>query len=396
MATAIVAKHASGSAASADWGNKRRAQFWYLYVGVAGIFSSSLGSLWDQAWHASIGRDTFWTPPHVAIYLCGILAGITCGYLILATTFLHRPELRAASVQVLGFRAPLGAFVAAWGGMAMLTAAPFDNWWHAAYGLDIQLITPPHSVVYLGMRGVTVGMLLLTLAAMNRAAHAGTADFGALRKLLLFVGGLLLSDQMLLLTPYTYRYLLHGTRPYVDAAAMAFPVLVLMQEIAKHRWAATITAALYTAGQLAFVWILPLFPAHPRLGPINTPVTHMVPSAFPLLVLFGAAAMDLVRHRCQYLPIPLTALWSSAAFTLVLAGVEWPFANFLLSRASENWVFGTQYFPYVTRASDRVPRFVAPVHGLAIGVGLLEAILVGALLGSLAGLFGRWMREVKR
>ena len=26
----------------------------------------------------------------------------------------------------------------------MLTSAPFDNWWHDAYGLDVKIISPPH------------------------------------------------------------------------------------------------------------------------------------------------------------------------------------------------------------------------------------------------------------
>ena len=46
-----------------------------------------VGTHWDIAWHRSIGRDTFWTPAHMAIYLGGVLAGLSCGYLILSTTF---------------------------------------------------------------------------------------------------------------------------------------------------------------------------------------------------------------------------------------------------------------------------------------------------------------------
>jgi hypothetical protein len=58
----------------------------------------------------------------MAIYACGVLAAIICAYLILTTTFSRSVKLKAASVNVLGFRAPLGAFIAAWGGIAMLTA----------------------------------------------------------------------------------------------------------------------------------------------------------------------------------------------------------------------------------------------------------------------------------
>ena len=54
-----------------------------------------VGVHWDISWHRSIGRDTFWTPAHIAIYLCGILAGVSCGYLILSTTL--RPLRRCAN-----------------------------------------------------------------------------------------------------------------------------------------------------------------------------------------------------------------------------------------------------------------------------------------------------------
>ena len=63
--------------------------------------------------------------------------------------------LRDASVNVFGLRAPLGVFLAGWGGIAMITSAPFDNWWHAAYGLDVKIVSPPHTLLILGIRGVS-------------------------------------------------------------------------------------------------------------------------------------------------------------------------------------------------------------------------------------------------
>src|SRR5271169_7008353 len=84
---------------------------WYLWCGALAITSASIGGAWDVSWHRSIGRDTFWTPAHMAIYACGVLAAIICGYLIVATTFGHSSRLKATSVNVLGFRAPLGAFI---------------------------------------------------------------------------------------------------------------------------------------------------------------------------------------------------------------------------------------------------------------------------------------------
>lgn len=111
---------------------------WYIWCCLLAILSSSIGSAWDIAWHKSIGRDSFWTPAHVLIYLCGVLAGLGCGYLILSVTFRKDSALREGSIAMWGFHGPLGAFICAWGGVAMITSAPFDNWWHGAYGLDGQ------------------------------------------------------------------------------------------------------------------------------------------------------------------------------------------------------------------------------------------------------------------
>jgi hypothetical protein len=55
---------------------------WYIWCGVVAVTSASIGGAWDVSWHRSIGRDTFWTPAHMAIYACGVLAAVACGYLI--------------------------------------------------------------------------------------------------------------------------------------------------------------------------------------------------------------------------------------------------------------------------------------------------------------------------
>ena len=68
---------------------------WYLWCATLAVTSVTIGAHWDVSWHRSIGRDTFWTPAHLAIYLCGILAGIYASYLILFTTFQRPPQMVA-------------------------------------------------------------------------------------------------------------------------------------------------------------------------------------------------------------------------------------------------------------------------------------------------------------
>src|ERR1700752_1698135 len=58
---------------------------WSIYAVLFASTSVVLGVMWDISWHRSIGRDTFWTPAHLAIYLGGIVSGLTCGYVALKT-----------------------------------------------------------------------------------------------------------------------------------------------------------------------------------------------------------------------------------------------------------------------------------------------------------------------
>src|SRR5262249_60360453 len=96
---------------------------------------------------------------------------------------------RRSSVNGRGFRAPLGAFILAWGAVAMLTSAPFDNWWPNAYGLDVKIVSPPHMLLAVGIFGINWGGIFLTAAEMNRAE--GTAR-KRLEYILLATGGCVL------------------------------------------------------------------------------------------------------------------------------------------------------------------------------------------------------------
>src|SRR5476649_1271966 len=96
---------------------------WYLWCSALAVTSAYVGGYWDISWHRSIGRDTFWSAPHMAIYACGILAGISSAYLIFTTTFGGDAGLKNVSVRIWGLSGPLGAFISAWGGVAMLASA---------------------------------------------------------------------------------------------------------------------------------------------------------------------------------------------------------------------------------------------------------------------------------
>ena len=319
---------------------------WYLWMALAGTTSAIVGVEWDISWHRTIGRDTFLTPAHLAIYLCGVLAGISCGYLILAATFQRTAEhLREASVSLWGFRGPIGAFIAAWGGIAMLTSAPFDDWWHSAYGLDVKIISPPHIVLALGIFGVELGALMLVLGRMNRADDSGRR---LLEKLYLYQGGLVLVNVATIIMEYTFRLNMHSAMFY-RAIALAIPLfLVAVSQASTLPWAATRMALVYMLLWNGMNWILPLFPAEPKLGPVFNPVTHFVPSFFSLLLVFPALAVDWLLARTTAWGSLTRAAAAGAAFVSVTLAAQWPFANFLVSPWSRNWFFHTHLHDYRT------------------------------------------------
>ena len=391
----LVPKLARTAAAS---GTRRAAIPWYLWTGVLAVTSASVGGAWDVAWHRSIGRDSFWTPAHMAIYACGVLAGIVCSWFIVQCTFRSNAELRASSVAIFGLHAPLGVFLAGWGGIAMITSAPFDNWWHNAYGLDVKIVSPPHALLILGARAVSTGMLFLILASMNRAAAQPGESYVGLQRLFLYLGGLTVGGQMFFLQEFTTDPMLHQTLAYA-AVAIAIPVVfAMLWQASRARWAATFAASVYTCFIITEILVLPLAPAHPLLGPVFHQVTHLVPAKFPILLLVPAIALDLLWRATNRWKLWQIALLSGPVFVAVLAAVEWPFANFLMSHASENRFFGTIYFGYNSRPSspDFLRHFAQPDHGTALALGLLLASVYAAA-STWAGLaFGRWMRTVQR
>jgi hypothetical protein len=337
----------------------------------------------------------------MAIYACGVIAGIVGLYLVLTATFgrsEYGARLRTVSVNVFGLRAPLGVFVAGWGGVAMLTSAPFDNWWHNAYGLDVKIISPPHTLLILGIRAIDIGMSFLMLAAMNRASDAGDANFKTFRGLVLYLGGLMLSGQMFFIMEYTWDVMLHRVIAYI-CLAIAVPLLMAMiSQASRFRWAATMISAIYIACLIGFILILPLFPAQPKLGPVYYPVTHFVPPKFPILLIAPALALDLFWQRARSWKLWQIALVSGVIFVAVIFAVEWPFAKFLMSHASENRFFGSIYFDYTSRPQgyDRMRRFFHPDSGLTLWLGLLRASVYAAISTWLGLVIGRWMRGVQR
>lgn len=380
---------------------------WHIYAVVFGSTSIIVGLIWDISWHISIGRDTFWSPPHMATYLGGVVAGLASGIQVLKVTFSGTAQERAATVGIWGFRGPLGGWFCIWGAFAMLTSAPFDDWWHDTYGLDVKILSPPHVVLALGIAAIQLGAMISVLPLQNQPIQykAGedlrTANtrLKHLQFMYLYASGILLTLITIMASGYTVRGLMHSAIFYYISGGI-FPVLlVAVGRASSTRWPATTMAAMYTFITLAMLWVLPLFPAEAKLGPIRNPVTHMVPMYFPLLLVIPALAIDWLMHRFIHLGDWLQAVLLGTAFLGILLVVQWYFANFLMSPYSRNWVFATHYVPYYSNPVSEFKFKFNPKYSPGIGwfwPGLPIALAVAILSARLGLKWGKWMGRVQR
>jgi len=355
-----------------------------------------VGVYWDISWHMSIGRDSFWTPAHLLIQAGGLIAGLSSGYVALRTTFGARDD-SVAAVSFWGFRAPLGAWISIWGCLAMLASAPFDNWWHDAYGLDVKIISPPHTILAIGIFAIVTGALLLTLSAQNRATGKQRER---LAWLLAGVAGMFIMNYALFLTEYSERRMMHSGWFYGLTSAV-FPFgLAAMSRAIKLKWAATAAAAFYTILMLALMWIIGFFPATPKLGPIYQHVTHMVTLSFPLLIIAPAICFDLVMQRLDgRVSDAVLAPTLSVVFLVAFMAAQWPFAAFLMTPAARGRFFNPENYVYWMGPAYQALQNhfdVAPPGSWSFGTHLLIALVLGTLMSYLGLSRGSWMRRVRR
>jgi hypothetical protein len=373
----------------------RAAVPWYIWCSALAVTSAMVGAHWDISWHTSIGRDTFWTPAHIAIYMCGVLAAISCGYAILSSTFTNDRAVKEGTVRIWGFRGPLGAFIASWGGIAMLTSAPFDDWWHSAYGLDVKIVSPPHVVLFAGAIAVTIGALILTLGSMNRATGATRRR---LEWLFLYLGAQTVIIFQTLLMEYTSRTLLHSSLPYRVVAIFIPFILAAISRASSRKLSATIITGYYMAFVIAEILILPLFSAEPKLGPVYHPIHQFIPAQFPVLLIVPALALDLFWNRTRNWNRFLQSAVAGLIFVGVLLAAEWPFASFLQTPLARNAFFGAGYMGYFVSTQSLLAqhRFLTIDTGAAFWTNIGLAVVFAFVSTSIGAAWGNWMKEVKR
>ena len=195
---------------------------------VALAFAGAMAALpWDDAWHTDRGRDGFLIAPHIAIYAGIATAGnalalwalLTARRLGIGAVWRHKP-LALALVSV----------------VVTLASGPIDNAWHAAFGRDAVIWSPP----LVGIAGT------LALGAAILAELAGRDEPWA-RPLTVVAGALVLAAAGFVTVEYDTDVPQFDESFYLPVLGFASAVaLVLVREASGRAWAATSSTAVYT------------------------------------------------------------------------------------------------------------------------------------------------------
>lgn len=382
----------------------------YIYAVVFSSFCVVMGLLWDIMWHMSIGRDGLFAAPHVVIYVGAVVAGLFSAYRILNLTLTKNHPGRAEAVPFWGvFYGPLGAMFCVWGALTMLTSAPFDDWWHNTYGLDVQILTPPHTILAIGIMTLQFGAIVGVLALQNKYRNtSGFISATSIRLKWLFViaAGLLLTMLFSVFSESMDRGDTHSTKYYVTAAIALPFYLVAMGRASLLRWPITTIAGLFMLFLAVPSWVLENLPALPRLGPVLNPITHYQPFVFPPVLIIPAFVMDLLMHRFdnpqtgRKLNDWLLAGLLGAAFLLVLLAIQWPFGTFLhTSPYARNGIFLSYSWTY-NSPPDWQYRYafaswqLQSTTDFAISFG--KALIYATLSARVGLAWGNWMKRVAR
>lgn len=383
----------------------------YIYAVVFASLCIVVGLLWDIMWHMSIGRDGLLAPPHLVIYVGAVVAGLFSAYQILSMTFSKSHPGRATAVPFWGvFYGPLGAMFCVWGALTMLTSAPFDDWWHNTYGLDVQILTPPHTVLAIGIMTLQFGAMVSLLALQNRWSSEGVmanpVQLTRLKWLFALASGLLLTIVYTLASESLGRLSSHRSS-YYSTAAIIFPFfLIAVGRSLKLRWPVTTVAALHMLVLVVPSWVIQFFPATPRLGPVLNPITTYQPFMFPLLLVVPALAVDMLMHRFNASSaLGRFADWKRAllyggTFLLVFLATQYPFGGFLAtSPHAQNGFFLSYMWPYDNDPNWPYRYTFNPSRIQPMGVfwtNIAWAILYATLSARVGLVWGSWMKRVVR
>lgn len=104
----------------------------------------------DMQWHTDVGRDEFFTPPHIMV-LGGLpICYALCLYFIISSANSKHSQNTTGNIKVSKFHAPAEIWLTLIGLTTILIGGFYDNYWHAQFGVDTTIVTPPHILTLSG------------------------------------------------------------------------------------------------------------------------------------------------------------------------------------------------------------------------------------------------------
>lgn len=356
-----------------------------LLVSLVGV----LGADWDIQWHAVIGRDQTFTPPHdlilIGIGLSGIVALVS---ILIETSWSRRhPDLRAYGTDFLGLLcSSLGLYLVGFGAVCSAVAFPLDTYWHALYGIDVSLWAPFHTMIYMGSILSAFGMISLLfeaahLAELKQDRRTALFSYGGLVATL----GILLSKLSTFLTPALSGHALRlGTFtlnffPFL-LALVAMLVCVLAERLVPWLGAATMVV-------VVFLLVLLL-------------VSMFVP---PMMTLLVQAEHEAYLARASRLGSTIVPLLGQTPVLLLVAlsmdAVVWLGRRGQWTRSRQTcWMLVAALISMVLVAGTILVQLGVRAQAAQAGTGgrashLLLGFLLALLLTIPGGLLGYWLAQ---
>ena len=247
-----------------------------LALGLLGVGLTWFGAAWDVSWHRLIGRDTFWSAPHLFLYGGISLWGLAS--LVATVTAMRGRPIRGRALVLGPLRAELGLALVGIAAAIVIASAPFDDAWHRMFGRDVDIWSPPHLA---GVSGSALAFVGWTVAF----APGVFAISEGIRR---FLRALSVANVCAVLVFGTnFYYIMSVTREaffYPLVIGLTIPAaLAFGAHMLGGRYGATVTAATYTGAAFVTYAILA--------------VGGWLAPAFPPLFIVGAVAIDLLRAR---------------------------------------------------------------------------------------------------
>lgn len=336
-----------------------------------------IGGYWDVHWHATVGRDSFWIPPHDLIYSAVAFAGL------LGLWFTWRDGIGRAE----GAPWPWGWTVTMLGAGMMLSAAPFDDLWHRLYGIDVTIWSPPHMAGVIGGWTIMLGMLLLWIneTRSDDARWRSRAAWGVIWGTTVFVSlinfGLIPAMRWSVSQPAQVVL-------YPALGSLLTPIPLIVATLLTRRWWLPLAVLVGLFGLRLFDQALhgfsmdniaPLFRQFPRND--GQGIEHHF-WFHPLLNIAPTLAVAAVARWRQDAPrLLITALIAGVASGVLILGAV------LLLRSGAI----LHVAPYLGRSRDFVDETTLPTRllGNSTALAALWAVVFGAIGGLLGGLLVR-------